>query len=557
MSKATKREKRNRTFPVLIILVLIALTCILGVAGEVIARRLPTKERADLSSIYGAEEGYAAVIANHQLAESKAVWRLGHAYLPYRVIREELNSHFYWDPVEEILLYTLPEEVVQADSEMAYDDAPVLLEQDDTIYVALSYVEKYTNIQVSHFETPNRIVLQTEWGTEQIGTLKKKTAVRQRGGIRSPIVTELEAGEEVVILEPMERWSGVQTSDGFLGYVQNKDIAEIREEVMKGPYEEPEYTSIHMDEKVTMVWHQLFDNSGLTALQEFLRTDPPVNVISPGWFTISDEDGSIQSLADPQYVQTAHAAGLQVWPMVENINIETTSADLLLPTTHRRKLVEGLMAELEACGADGLNVDLEQISSESGEGFIQFIRELSAACRKRGLVLSVDNGVPSSGGLARYHVPEQGEFADYVIVMAYDEHYRGGEPGSTASLPFVQQAISDTLAMVPEEKVICGVPFYTRLWTETSSGTGSEAMGMDAAAAFAKEQGMSVQWLDELGQNYARAEEDGTVYELWLEDSESMQARMQVIDAYRLAGAAFWKLGLQNSSAWEIIRRFS
>ena len=557
MSRASERERRNRRFPVLIILGLIALVCILGVAYELISRRLPTGERADLTAIYGADPDQAAVIANHELIESRALWTLDHAYLPYEVIRDELNGRFYWDPVEELLLYTLPEEVVRADSETAFDGAPVLIQRDGTVYVSLSYVEHYTNISVQQFESPNRIVLQTEWGTEKIGTLKKKASVRVRGGIRSPIVTKLAAGEEVTILDPMEHWTGIETPDGFLGYVANSAIGEVREEVLTGPYEEPVYTSLHLDEPVSMIWHQVFEGSGLSGLQEFLPTGAPVNVISPTWLTVASEDGSITSRADAAYVQAAHDAGLKVWVMLENINIETNSAQLLQATSHREKLVEAVMAELTACGADGLNVDFESISSEAGDGFIQLIRELSAACRRQGLILSVDNGVPAGGGLNRYHVPEQGRIVDYVLVMAYDEHYRGSEPGSTASLPFVQQAVTDMKNLVPAEKLLCAVPFYTRLWTEASDGAGSEAMGIEKAAAFVAEHGMTTTWLEDLAQNYAEGSEGSTVYRIWLEDAESMQARMQMLATQEIAGFAYWKMGMQTSSVWDVIRPYT
>ncbi len=559
MKKRSQQSGANRILPVLIILFLIMALSAAWFGWEWVSRRLPTNEPADLGEIYGRDENQAAIIANHELVESRALWQLGHAYLPYSVITNELNSRFYWDPAEELLLYTLPEETIQADTESAFDGAPVFLQKDGEVYISLSYVENVSNILAEHFENPNRLVLQTIWGTEEIGTLKKDTQVRVLGGIRSKVVTHLNTGDQVVVLYSMENWSYVQTPDGFLGYLPNDSLGERKEVEITGPYQEPEYTRTAMDGSVSMVWHQIFRGSGIEDLEKFLKKNAPVNVISPTWFDAASEDGTLKGTGSPEYVRMAHEAGLQVWPMVGlNIEIDLVSADLLQPTSHRRKLIESLITELEACGADGVDVDFEEISSAAGEGFIQFVRELSVECRKRGLVLCVDNGVPASGVLSRYHVGEQAIVADYVIVMAYDEHISGDMPGSNASLPFVQQAVDGMLLQIPAEKLICALPFYTRLWRITPDGNKAEAMGMETAAAFVTENGMSVSWLGDLCQNYASGTtDDGVQLKLWLEDAESIKAKLSVLEKYGLGGIAYWKLGMQSDRIWDVIRPFT
>ncbi|MCD8078226.1 MAG: glycosyl hydrolase family 18 protein, partial [Lachnospiraceae bacterium] len=482
--RAKRRKKRKQMLPALIVLGLIVIVLLLAAAGEIFRRFMPTNEQADLEALYGTEEGYASVIANHQWIDSQALWSEDHAYLSYEVIRDELNGRFYWDTTEKLLLYTLPEETIRADADTKYDGAPVFLEQEDTVYISLSYVQEYSNIQVEYFENPTRIVLQTEWGSEQVGTLSKDTELRVLGGIKSEILEELEAGEEVTILNQMDTWSEVQTAGGLIGYILNSAIGETETVELTGPYTEPEYTSISVDYDICLVWQQVIGTTGLETLQSFVGQSTAATTIAPTWFSITGEDGSFSSSASADYVETAHAAGLDVWVVLENVNhTDVDMTTLLSSTTNRTQLIEGVMAELEACGADGLNVDIENLDSEDGDGFIQLIRELSVECRARGLILSVDNSVPSAW-TEFYNREEQGVVADYVIIMGYDEHYNGSEPGSTASLSFVQAGIADTLEEVPAEKVINGVPFYTRLWTETSTELTSEALGMEAAAEF-------------------------------------------------------------------------
>ncbi len=554
--RVQRKKKVRQRLPVLIVIALIVVFSAAFLIGELIRFRMPSRERADLEALYGAEDGYASVLVNHEWSESQAFWDGGHAYLPYEAVRDELNARFCWDPTEKILLYTLPEEVVRAEENTVYEGVPVFLEREDGIWLSLSYVEHYSNILVEYYENPARIVLQTQWGSEQIGSVGQDTEVRVLGGIKSAIVTEVKKGGTVTILDSMDTWSEVQTEDGYTGYLLNSALTDLRTVETTGPSAEPDYTGTPVDYDICLLWHQVIGTSGLDTLVSFLETDTPVTTMAPTWFSILSEDGSFQSSADREYVTRAHQAGKDVWPVVENVNhTDVDMTALLSSTTARNRLITGILVELEECGADGLNVDLENIPEEAGDGYIQLIRELSVECRKRGLVLSVDDGVPSAW-TEHYNRREQGVMADYVIIMGYDEHYSGSEPGSTASLPFVQSGIEDTLEEVPAGKVVNGIPFYTRIWTETDTSLTSEAVGMETALQFVGEHGGNPEWLSDVGQNYVRMEEGDTVYQIWLEDEESMEVRLNRMQSYDLAGAAFWKLGMQSDGIWELIEEY-
>ena len=223
-------------------------------------------------------------------------------------------------------------------------------------------------------------------------------------------------------------------------------------------------------------------------------------------------------------------------------------------TSTRRKLIEALMSEVEQYGLDGINLDFEGIKEEAGVHYIQFIRELSIPCRKKGIVLSVDNYVPAPGNQF-YNRKEQGIVADYVIVMGYDEHYAGGDAGSVASINYVENGIKDTLAQVPKEKVINGIPLYTRVWTEREDGkVTSSSMGVARAKEWVSENNVELYWQEELGQYYGELQTEEGIKKLWLEEERSIKLKMDLIKQYDLAGVACWKLGFEPSDLWDEIQ---
>lgn len=181
-------------------------------------------------------------------------------------------------------------------------------------------------------------------------------------------------------------------------------------------------------------------------------------------------------------------------------------------TSKRAKLEDQVVAAAVAAGVDGINLDFELISSKCGVHYVQLVRELSVKCHQNNLVFSVDNYVPQSYN-SHYDLKEQGIVADYVVIMAYDEHTEGSyEAGSVASISYLQDGIEKTLKKVSADKVIAGIPFFTRLWFETAkspeqlseeAGTeaasypnkvSSKALGMEEAAQSVVNAGATAQW---------------------------------------------------------------
>ena len=434
------------------------------------------------------------------------------------------------------------------------------LYQGDVLYVALDYIKQYTNFSYEGFQEPDRLQIYTKWDDRQVAEIKKDTAVRILGGVKSEVLEDLNAGDKVILLEQMETWSKVKTMDSVIGYVENKRLQNIRVEmpIPVEDYEEPVYTSQTRQGKVNLGWHVVAGTAGNDTLDEVTANTKGLTVISPTWFKLNDNEGGFTSFATQSYVDKVHGMGMEVWGLVENIEYKDSidMYQILSSTTTRAKLIDGLVNEALNYGLDGINVDFEQISADCGEHFIQFIRELSIPCRKNGLVLSIDNYVPM-GGTDHYNRTEQGIVADYVIIMGYDEHYAGSrEAGSVASINFVEEGIAQTVAQVPPEKVINAVPFYTRIWETKDGAIGSKAVGMDAAEEYVRAHNITVEWNEETCQNYGEYTEDGSLFQVWLEDESSIEVKLNIMDKYQIAGLASWRLGFEKPVVWDKIEEY-
>jgi spore germination protein YaaH len=352
----------------------------------------------------------------------------------------------------------------------------------------------------------------------------------------------------------MDRWDRVRTEDGFVGYVEHRRLGETSNETPVSNFEKPVYKNITMDEPVSLAWHQMTTLEGNASFDSVIANTKGVNVISPTWYELTDNEGNFRSLASAEYVKKAHNKGLKVWALINNFSKDVNTEILLAGTSTRRKLIESLMAETEKYGLDGINLDFEGIKEEAGVPYIQFIRELSISCREKGIVLSVDNYVPVSGN-EFYNRKEQGIVADYVIVMGYDEHYAGGDAGSVASIGYVENGIKGTLLEVPKEKIIQAIPFYTRVWTlDSENKTSSSSLGIAKAKEWVSENKVELNWQDESGQYYGEMQTKEGLKKIWLEEERSIGLKMDLIRQYDLAGVACWKLGFEPADLWDEVQ---
>lgn len=580
-----RRRKRNLMLKIIFFIII---TVGIAAAFFLWRRYGPSKEKADLNKYYGIEnENQLAVIVNNQVIEPRGMLLDGRVYIEYSVVRDYINERFYWDPNENIMLYVLPNDVVSVgvgsqeysvSKQKNSEDYVILKAEGSTAYIALDFVKQYSDMDFEVYDDPGRIMVVTERGNVKTAQTKRDAQVRYQAGVKSPILTEVEKKKSVRVIEDEGDWKKVRTDDGFIGYVRKRDLKNETTEEITRDFTNPEYSNIHRDHMINMAWCNVTNYDANSGILEMIAQSKGLNTISPTWFHVADTAGNIESIAGSDYVNYAHQAGIEVWAAIRDfdggISSFEESYELLSHTSSRENLTNQLIAAALSSGIDGINVDFEKISTECGEHYIQFIRELSVKCRQNGLVLSVDNYVPQAYN-QQYHRKEQGVFADYVVIMGYDEHYGGSpEAGSVASYDFVKNGIEQTLEEVPADKVINGVPFFTRVWKETpkteaelaeQAGTDdaeyptkveSTAYSMSEAMNVVAMAGVEPVWDDTTQQNYAEWESEGSTYKVWLEDAQSLQPRLQLMKDYGLAGTAAWRLGQETSDIWDVILQY-
>lgn len=556
----SRRRRKGHGCGITVLVLLFIFILAGGGLGVLFAKKyMPSNELADKSRIFGIKDGQVALILDNQVQEEKGIYEGGQVYLPVDWVNEHLNQRFYWDEGEKLLVYALPDSIVYADESAQGEKGPLFKVTQDGMYLSLGVVVNYTDIRTQAFATSQikRVFIDTSWQPYDTAVLKKTGQVRVKGGVKSQIITEAAAGETVDVLETMEKWSRVRTSDGYIGYVENRKLEAGEQAAPVSTFEAPVYTSISMDGKVRLGFHQVTRPEGNNTLESYVSNARGMNVIVPTWFNVVSGDGTYTSLASRDYVDKAHDMGLKVWAMVENVSTEESvknlnTKTLMSSTSTRKKLIEKLMNEADTYGFDGFNLDFESLKAEAGPHYVQFIREMSVACRNKGLVLSVDNYVPSSY-TAFYNRREQGIVADYVIVMGYDEHYAGGEAGSVSSIPYVREGIENTLKEVPKEKVINAVPFYTRVWTVNEGKTSSKAYGISDARQWVEENQVELSWDKLLGQYYGETVSGSGQQYIWMEEEDSMKLKIDLIKEFDLAGVACWKLGFEPADIWDIV----
>ena len=560
-----KEQQKKKAAPVLVVLILIVIVGAAGVVSFLINRYKPGTEYMAGNEYFNlTDENSVALIQNGELLEEQAVLIGGEPYAAYTYVESQLNSCFYWDEETKGILLTTSggvQTLLPGDAAVAKTpggQSAVQQESDGTVYISLDVVKEYTDLDYAYYSDPNRVVIRNDWDGVEQATVQSDTAqVRQKGGIKSLILADVQKGDTLLYLENLDNWCKVMTADGYTGYIQTEDIAEP-EAIEARTAKKDSYERITRDHKINLVWHQSTSTESNDAMAEMTAEMTGVNVISPTWFSVTDETGTISSLASADYVKLAHDAGREVWGLIDNFNEAFDETTDLAYASVRSRIIEQLLAEAASCGMDGINVDFENLKEAGIPHYLQFLRELTSAAHTQNLVVSVDTPVPQAYTMY-YQRGEQARFVDYMIVMAYDEHFAGSEEaGSVSSLPFVQQAVEEMTRVMPADQVICGIPFYTRVWTEKfgQSAITSEVLGMDGAKNYAKENQMTETWDASLGQNVATVETSDARYTIWMEDEQSMEEKLKVIQSADLAGVAEWKLGFERADVWSLISEY-
>ncbi len=563
---------KKKIIPVVIAMLLILIIGGAAVGKVVYDKYSYSKERVNLDEFYQVSGEESAIILQDEMMEEKAIIKDGICYFDLDTVHKYLNEIFYVDLSENLLLYTTAVENIRVNlggtaysaSEGETDAGYVIAyAEGEKVYVAADFVKQYTNFSYEMYD--RHVQVYTEWGVCMTAQIKKKTAVRIKGGIKSAILRDLEAGETVEILEQMDTWCKVKTSDSIIGYVENKrlDEGKAEQETPVTDYTAPEYTSLLMSKKVNMGFHAIGAVAGNSTLEDMVAESRGMNVISPTWFSLNDNEGNFRNFGTKDYVDRAHGKGIQVWGALDNFNYKNETGEaidtltVLSSTTKRQHLVNQISNTALELGMDGINIDFEGLEEACGIHYVQFLRELSVQCRANKLVLSVDNYVPFHFN-NYYRLDVQGEILDYVIIMGYDEHWHGSkDPGSVASIDYVSGGLDKTLEQVPAEKVINALPFYTIEWRVEGVNVTDKYLTLNNTAEYLKRIGVDKVWDETTCQNYVEWKDGSATYQIWLEDEQSISVKLNVMKARNIAGVAVWRLGYGTATAWELLNLYS
>lgn len=561
MNKSTAGKKRIVIVAAFVILIVVM------AAMFMIVRYTPTKEKMNGYVFFNLDKSTdkTMVIIDGKQYSDTGVVTDGRHYLPQEFVADNINAGFYYDKESQAVLYSdssymytymSGKNVYTDDTGKTYNtDYPVVIDINGECFIAWEYIAEHTDCEYAYGSEPERINISIERENKQCVTVKKKSAVRYRGGIKSPVLEYVQKGDRLVYEDDLDDRIKVTTATGYTGYIKKTEASDTFEYIREEKnYETHNYNM--KDDKVTLAWFQVSGVAGNSGIDNNIATASGVNVLAPTWYSVTDSSGSMSCYASAGLVNKMHQRGTDVWALVSDFDTNVDFAALYSSKKARTNMVNTLINDAEKYGFDGINLDFENIKSAYAKDYLQFVRELSIACERKGLVLSTDNYKPEAYNRC-YNLKEQSRFVDYVIVMAYDEHYAGTDAGSVASLPFVKEAVEATVQLVGKEHVIAGIPFYTRIWTTTDGNTTSRAVGMQAAVDQLNSDGQVALWNDDCGQYVASYTVGNSTRQIWFEEEKSIEAKMQIIQENNVAGVAGWKLGLEKSSVWSVISKYN
>ncbi len=568
--KKRKRKRKKVFFRTLKIslLIIFLIMCLFFLLD----RYLPNFEQISLEQAFPQWEDSIGIAVEDIAVESnkKALIKNSEVYFTADFVKEYIDKYIFWEENSDRLTITTEDKVIKmkTDELTAYVNNDILTlnlpieKHSSEAYLPESLLEMLYNVDINYIKNYDIITLdytEKEYTKAEIIS-KKEINLRQKADKKSYIISKIQPNEEVYIYDYRieNEWTRIRFN-GIVGYIETKYISNIYkiEPVVEEVKNEKEIWKPE-NGKINLVWEQVFKvESNMENLT--LKAKDGLDVVSPTWFSIADENGNISNIADKRYVDWAHNQGYQVWALIDNQFDGKLTHSVLSNSESRENLIKQILALAALYDLDGINVDFESVKQETGDYYLQFLRELAPFMKEQGLIITVDTYVPSNWSWY-YHRDEVAKVVDYVMVMTYDEHWSTSpESGSVASLSWVRESIEASLELIPKEKLLMGVPYYTRLWAETLTEEGvkvsSVAYGMEKGKNILKEHNVEPIWNEKAGQYYGEYTEDGITYKIWLEEERSITEKVKLAQEYDLAGIAGWKRGLESVKIWDILKQ--
>lgn len=364
-----------------------------------------------------------------------------------------------------------------------------------------------------------------------------------------------ETSEEIkaIVLDIHEDLSKVITENGRIGYIMTEDLKQYNPEIPSIVLNEVRGTHDYGD-NILLTWTQI-SNYNANPDISIEETIPSLDAISPTWFSLNI-NGIVINEADFKYVESAHEKGYEVWGLFSNSFKPGWTSDMLNDEVYRNKAIAQIAFFASLYDLDGVNIDYENMYLEDQEKFTQFIAELKSVLNEQNVVLSLDVTVP--GGSDQwskvYDRANLAKHVDYMMFMAYDEFWSSSPvSGPVSSIPWVENGINEMLALVPNEKLILGIPLYMRVWIESGGSVSSKSFGIKHLEGILEEQDYETNYDEDNFVNYISYRSDDKLHRIWVEDESSIEKRIALMNKYNLPGIGAWSKEFVDHITWEYI----
>jgi len=495
--------------------------------------------------------------------------------LPLDIVKKYFDPHIYWDSKVHKVIITTRDRVIRmkTDSlEALVNDKPMMLnipvvEEENTVFIPIEFLADFYGIEISYLKQNKVIIIDFKNSLRQIAEPIEAGAVVRKGRSRRyPIIKKFDLERDkpedniMRIFEEYDKWYKVRTAEGAIGYIEKRYVVVKRVMVKELPEEKEDTAWRPENGKINLVWEMMYGSGpDLSKIPKMAGLD----VISPTWFQLANADGKLINRATPKYVEWAHRNGYKVWALFSNDFQDIKMTEKFLNNTDAREnAIKEILAYASLYKLDGINIDFENIYKKDKDALTQFVREMAPLLREQGLVVSIDVTVPDGSDTWSlcYDRKALGEAVDYVMLMAYDQHWASSPvAGSVAQITWVENNLKKVLREVPNEKLLLGLPFYTRLWQEEVQGNGEvkvtnpKVLSMDAAKKMVEDNKADVRWDEKSGQFYAEFKKDGKTYKIWMEDENSINLKSSLVHKYKLAGVASWRRSDETAKIWEVL----
>lgn len=496
--------------------------------------------------------------------------------LPLEAVKDIIDPSIIYEEQSESVIITTQDKVVRLKTSQLtalVNEKPFALrfpveKQGDTVYVPIEPLKELYRFDIVEAEQTGAVFLRKAgsvipWGkvAGEPGDEAKTRALRSGPDIKATVYADAKPGEKVMIWGEQNHWYRVQLQNGYIGYMRKSDIVLDEPEIIPAPERKPSFVPWKpLGGKINLTWQQVYNKNPDTSK---IGPMPGLNVISPQWFHLADGEGNLKQMADASFMKWAHSQNYQVWALFSNGFDPKRTTEALATYDKRMKMIKQLLSFAQMYNIQGINIDFENVNVQDKANMVQFVREMTPLLHEQGLVVSID--VTVKNGAENYSLfldrKALGEVVDYMMVMTYDEHWATSpKAGSVASLPWVEKGIVQIMEedAVPPSKLLLGVPYYTRIWTEQSKNgkttVTSRAVSMETVQKTIKEKNLTPTFDQQTGQNYVQYTEDDKTVKIWIEDEVSMRSRIELVKKYDLAGVASWSRGFEKPEIWTLIK---